>query len=137
MGNQATFSEGIKIVIVKRFYNETLAHLYRSKLKNHGIDSFISNATTSTLIPFGDGGFTLHIKHTDIEAAKELIRDFDKALKYTSDQDFRDADHDDILYEKEVWEYENNLRRSSFSKSIIYLVVLILMMLAISYFLYF
>ena len=137
MEKGATFSEGVKIVIAKRFYNEALAHLYKSKLKDRGIESFISNATTSTLIPFGDGGFTLHVRQSDLDQVTSIINEVDTDLRYTSDQDFRDADHEDIQYEKEVWEYENKLRRSSFSKLVFYLILLILLMLAFSYFLYF
>lgn len=137
MEKGATFSEGVKIVIAKRFYNEALAHLYKSKLKDQGIESFISNATTSTLIPFGDGGFTLHVRQSDLEEVNSIIQEVDTDLSYTSDQDFRDADHDDIQYEKEVWEYENKLKRSSLSKSIFYIILLILFMVALSYFLYY
>jgi len=99
------FDQHVKIVAVKYFYFESEARLYAARLKEAGIKSFLSNANTSTVIPLGEGGIGLHINEEQLPEATRIIKKldiFNKRELTESDQNFRDADHEDIAYERDV-----------------------------------
>lgn len=90
-----------KIITLKYFYSETPARLYAARLREHGIQSFITNTNTITAFPLGDGGIGLHIRARDQYQALPLVKKLDENSKLsTQDFNFRDADHDDIAFEK-------------------------------------
>ena len=92
-----------RIVAVKFFYFESNARIYAARLKEAGINSFISNANTSTVIPFGEGGIGLHVKQDDLEEALAIIEQLDiNNESELRDVSFRDADKEDIAYERDI-----------------------------------
>jgi hypothetical protein len=97
-----------KIITVKYFYFETPARLYVARLRQQGIQSFISNANTITAFPLGDAGIGLHIRERDSERALSVIEELDENSKQRSQHfNFRDADHEDIAFEKAVYDQEH------------------------------
>jgi len=100
-----------KMTIIKSFYFETPARLYAVRLKEANIPSFVSN--TSTALPFGNGSITLHIRGEDYERAAEIIRQLDeqnlKADTRDENESFRDADLEDIAYQKAINENNNKV----------------------------
>lgn len=97
-----------KIITVKYFYFEAPARLYAARLRQQGIQSFITNVNTITAFPLGDGGIGLHIRERDCESALPLINELDKNSKTRpSHISFHDADHEDIAFEKSLSEQEN------------------------------
>ena len=108
-----SFKSDIKICILRRFYNETSAKMVQSRLEESGVESFISNSITSTLLPFSEGGFILHVRNDDLLRAEAILNEWDNELQDTSRGDFKNADLEDIYYEKAVWDYDQKLTNSS------------------------
>ncbi len=97
-----------KIITVKYFYFEAPARLYAARLRQQGIQSFITNVNTITAFPLGDGGIGLHIRERDYESALPLIYELDNNSKTRPTHiSFHDADHEDIAFEKSLSEQEN------------------------------
>ena len=91
-----------RMILLKKFYNPTEISLYQARLKESGIESFLSNTNVTGLMPFGDGGYHLHIKESDLEGAALLVRQLDRQNQEPLDEDFRDATLEDIEYQKEL-----------------------------------
>jgi hypothetical protein len=115
--------------IVKHFYSEQIASIFLMQLQAEGIDCFLSNTATSTLVPFGEGGISLHVNDNDVLRAIEIITEVEKRSLEKIDKDFKDADLDDILYEKEVNDYEENLKQSPRNYLIFLLIIIFLILI--------
>lgn len=115
MSAEATFRPDVRLIIVRRFAHVAKANIYAAYLRESGINCFISNSNTGTLIPFVDGGFPflLHIAESDRDEAIELLKELDIKASTRSDDDYRDADFSDIAYEKALTDYENRINRGS------------------------
>lgn len=114
-----------RIVAVKFFYFESNARIYAARLKEAGINSFISNANTSTVIPFGEGGIGLHVKQDDLEEAVAIIEQLDiNNESELQDVSFRDADKEDIAYEKEIRTKKGQAYSSTFMITLFFIIVL-------------
>ena len=50
------------------------------------------------MIPFGDGGYELRVEIDKLDAALVIIEEMD--ANYKAEEEFYDATHDDINYEK-------------------------------------
>lgn len=96
------FKKNTKIVSVKVFYFESKARLYAARLKEVGIQSFISNANTTTVIPLGEGGIRLHVKEEDMDQALVIIRKLDAYSQREVEESFHDSDKEDIAYERDL-----------------------------------
>ena len=103
-----------KIIAIKYFYFESKARLYAARLEEEGIPSFVSNTNSITAFPLGDAGIGLHIREADREAALTIIRHMDQLDRVGSagDESFRDADLDDIAYQKQLHEQEKRQDRT-------------------------
>lgn len=127
------FDANTRVVAIKYFYFEPEAHLYVARLKEANIKSFISNANTSTALPFGEGGIGLHVKESDAEEALQIVNQLDH---YNSrepvDQSFHDADKEDIAYEKALKEQQARQFRPA-TIIILFLALLILLVFLRSY----
>lgn len=98
--------DNIKIEAFKSFEDRTLAYLFKSKLESHGIAAFISNEHTSDLIHIFQAGYILNIEQKHFEQANALYEEFMIDMATKPEEDFRDATHADIEYEKQLNEFE-------------------------------
>jgi len=119
------FKEGVKVMLIKRFVFSNEAYLAAASLKAAGIKCFVGNSTMGTLVPFSEGSFTLHINQTDQAAAIALLADFENSTAI-EDEDFRDANKEDIEYEKEVREQEELVEKASPKMAIKLLIALLI-----------
>lgn len=124
MPAQQSFRKNVKYVIARRFIAEPIAALYAAKLKSEGVACFISNSNTGTLIPFANGGIILHVPEHEYDDAMEIIRELDSNANRRQEEDFRDADLEDIEYEAAITAYENRLNSGS-GRTIAWLFILI------------
>lgn len=95
-----SFDEGTKIVTVKYFYFESEARLNAARLKKEGINCFVSNTNAITAFPLAEGGIGLHVKEKDLERATEIVMEMHENKISEPDQDFNEADLDEIEYQK-------------------------------------
>jgi len=98
----AQYDPNVRIVTVKNFQFESLASLYAARLEQAGIDCFVSNANTITAFPIGTGGIGLHVKARDQEQALQLIAEMDANQVAPLEEDFREAGHEEIAYQKSL-----------------------------------
>lgn len=130
MNTDSVFRENLELIIVRRFLNEAKANIYAAYLRQEGVECFISNATTGTLLPFINGGFLLHIAKRDLEEASDLLHKLDKNASTRVDEDYRDADLADIAYEKAVSDHERRIAKGGGRYLAIFLIVLALILSA-------
>jgi len=97
------------VIILKNFYFESKARLYIARLEEAGIPAFLSNVNTTTFIPFGHGGITLHVRKEDARQALAIIKELDAidSGEKPSEENFHDAEKEDILFEKEAHAIKN------------------------------
>lgn len=131
MNSDSAFRENIKLIIVRRFFNEAKANIYAAYLRGEGVNCFISNTTTGTLLPFVNGGFLLHIAERDLDETNDLLDRLDKKASERIEQDYHDADLADIAYEKAISDYDNRLAKGGGRYIAMVLIVLALLLGAI------
>ncbi len=99
------FNANTRTVTIKYFYFESEARLYAARLSDAGIKCFVSNANTGTVIPVGEGSIGLHVRNEDLKLARQIVTQLDvKAQTTITNENFRDADKDDIAYERKLYE---------------------------------
>ncbi len=121
-----TSPKEFKIVTLKYFCTEHEAWLCVARLKEVGIPSFLSNTNASTAFPFANGGIGLHVKAVDLEVSTKIIEKLEDPLSILHlEQSFHDADHDEIAYEKKVYEQKNGMTNPYWYMAIITISILI------------
>ncbi|MFK7809627.1 MAG: hypothetical protein AB8F74_17615 [Saprospiraceae bacterium] len=123
-------AEGNKMVAIKYFYFESKARLYSARLETEGIPSFVSNSNAITAVPLGSPGIGLHVKQRDYEAARQIVLRMDQRAEMEiiddDDESFRDADHEDIEYQRKLTE-----RDKGDNKTLTYLIAIIIVLVII------
>lgn len=125
----APFGPDDKVIILKYFAAESQAHIYAARLKEEGIACFVSNSHVGTILPLGgSANIALHVKATDGERAGEILAQMDYQQRTGSEQDFRDANLEDIEYERQL--HEGNDRQFWWWVIIIAIVTILLVLRA-------
>lgn len=128
---QDTFKKDVKFVIARRFSSEAIASIYAARLEEAGINSFISNSNTGTLIPFISGGIIMHVAESDLAETKQIFTALDEKSNLKVDEDYHDADHDEIEYQRTLHEHESKVSRGDGKVLAVVLIVIILIIVAI------
>lgn len=123
------FDQSTRIVTVKFFYFESEARLFAAGLKNEGIKCFVSNTNTITAFPLGGGGIGLHVKEEDLKMATAIVQKMENNKLKTPDEDFRDADLEEINYQKSLNQPPIAFTNPKYIFFIIILIVILLMSL--------
>ena len=126
------FRSDIKTIILKRFISIAEAKIYEARLNEAGIRTFLSNTNTGQLLPFHDGGIVLHIQENDLEEAADIVAILDRDAVLPYEEDYREADHDDIDYARQLKETEDNLERSKPNWLIVFLILLLIAIFLLS-----
>ncbi|MEQ8704473.1 MAG: hypothetical protein RIC19_11165 [Phaeodactylibacter sp.] len=100
-----SFEEGSRIVAARHFFRASEAYLYAARLREAGIPHYISNTNIMTALPLGGGGdIGLHVRAQDLEETTRIIARLDFQKEQETENDFRDADLDDIEYQRQLSE---------------------------------
>ena len=118
------FKENVRFVIVRKFIHPAEARIYEVRILEAGIRCFLSNTNTSQLLPFSDGGIALHVAEHQLEEANEIIDQLDVEASRPADEDFREADHDDIEFARQMNERDNRLRKGDGRWVLVLLIVI-------------
>lgn len=127
------FETNVKFVIIRNFIHPAEARIYEVRLLEAGIRCFLSNTNTSQLLPFSDGGIALHVAKHMLEDAREVIHQLDIEASLPADDDFREADLDDIEFARKMNERDIRLRKGDGRWILILLILIgiVLLILAI------
>lgn len=118
--------------ILRRFYSNVHANIYYLRLKDAGINCFMSNENISSILPLSDGGVMLHVEESQFEEALNVVHIIDEELKSAdTDVDHRDATKEDIRYEKEVNQYNQWLNSKTIDMTTIRAVLFVLFVITI------
>jgi len=109
---------GVKVVVARYFYFDSEAYLYAARLRESGIKCFVSNSNTIAAVPLGNGGIGLHVRQNDLPEALRLLKEVDG--QEPLEQDFREADLEDIEYERAI-----NEGRSSVNIGLVIFVLVV------------
>lgn len=126
--------------ILKRFYSNVEANIYLLKLKEEGINCFLSDENISTILPLSDGGASLNVAEDQIPIAIGIMEKISNENKLSSDdEDFRDATMDDILYKKKINDHEEWLdsgwvNMESITAIFVVLFFIVIVFIVINYF---
>lgn len=121
------FDNDSKIITIKFFNFESKAQLYVARLNEVGIKSFLSNTNASTVLPLSEGNIGLNVKDKDVVEALKIVKTLDEnARKERKDLSYRDADLEEILYEKSLSEKEHFLSKPFVALCIIIIFLLLL-----------
>lgn len=118
-------------VIVKKETFEARANLMVSVLNQENIDAYITNDTMATMLPIQNSGYIVRVRERDLIAAQEIIADFEGKINTRVEEDFRDADKDDIEYQKELIENEEIVGKAN-STQLLYLLFVVILGLSIA-----
>lgn len=125
------YKEDVKVVILRRYEHLAKVNICAARLREAGIPCFISNANTSTILPFMEDGYVLHVNAEDTEAARAIVENLERQWREPQNDDYREADHDDIAYAKSVFETEQRMRRSDGRLLALLLIILALILVAL------
>lgn len=120
----------IQSVLLKRCYDSVKAHMYINELNNRGIYAFLFNEHSTDLIPFGDGGYLIHVNADQLDEAATIIEELEK--QETKEAEFHDATMDDIEYEKLKSEQQKSNQKKH--RIIMIGVIALIILILISYF---
>ncbi len=102
-----------KLVRIKQFDFETEAQFYRTRLQSEGIPCFLTNTNTTTLLSgysIATGGVSLYVKASDVDAVLLILDELDYNKSRKLDEDFREADLEEILYQKSLHESKHQFK---------------------------
>jgi len=68
----------VETVIIRFFEVESEAHIASAFLSNQEIPNFLSNKLMNQLLPFGQGSIALHVRATDADRAKDILRSMEE-----------------------------------------------------------
>ena len=85
------------LIVVRRFSLDAPAQLCAMTLRASGIQCFVTNTMTASMLPMLENSIGVYIHSSDLVIATDVL--------YTADNasvDYRDADHDMIAYAKKL-----------------------------------
>ena len=104
-----------------------------SKLRSEDIDVRIRNSNSSGIYPMVGLGMQVEVRIDQFDEAEYLIQQMESnALNPNPDIDFRDADHGDIQFEKDIYEYEKKMSGTK-PFNLIYLLIFIAIAILLSW----
>ena len=97
-----------KIVVLHQFSNLADAELARNRLMRNNIPAFIANHNGATMLPIPAIKISLHVNHKDVDRALKILQEWESQAD-SYDPDFREASHEDIEFEKSLFEQRKGL----------------------------
>lgn len=95
------------VVVIRKFLQLHQAEIYAAALRGKGIPATVEHGHLSGLIPLGE--ISLCVPKSMVDEATIYVRELEDNELIDIDEDFRDADIGDILYEKRLKNKERNL----------------------------
>lgn len=98
-----------------------------SKLRSEGIDIRLRNSNSSSIYPMIGIGMLVEVRIDQFREAENLLEQMESNAQYPNpDIDFRDADHGDIQFEKDIYERDKKMSGTK-PLNLIYLLIFIVL----------
>lgn len=119
-------------VFVRRLENGPLSQLILSRLRTEGVDLRVKNDNISSVYPIATLDMTLEVRQNDVERSIALLAEIEKShIEQNTTVDFKEADLDDIEFEKNIHAREREIIES---KPPILIFLLILIFIGLSFY---
>lgn len=113
------------MITIRKFVSLQKAELFAAALRDRGIPAMINHTHLNSMLPIGE--ISLNIPESAELEARQIIEEMEFNELHEVEEDFREADIDDIIYQKEL---------NSRDKGRINLAVLVVLILIICLLLY-
>lgn len=88
------------MITIRKFVSLQKAELFAAALRDRGIPAVINHSHLSSLLPIGE--ISLSIPESAEEEARHILDEMELNEVQEVEEDFREADLDDIYYQKEL-----------------------------------
>jgi hypothetical protein len=95
--NSQIFDNNKALVAIRRFSLEAPAQMYATTLRSAGIQCFVTNTMSASMLPMIDTSIGLYVHHSEYAVALDVLKAAESAQP-----DYRNADHDMINYAKKL-----------------------------------
>lgn len=117
------------MVVIRKFVQLQQAEIYAAALRGKGIPATVEHGHLSGLIPLGE--ISLCVPKSFVDEANLYVKELEENEMAEFEEDFRDADLDDILYEKRLKSKGKYLLRQWW---VIVLIVIVIILLILNIF---
>jgi hypothetical protein len=104
----------IQTVRIKIFHSATQAYVYAAAFAQAQVPHFLSNENSSALMfpPILAQGIGLHVRVQDQQKAMALLKRLEEQESHEPEEDFREADRAEILYQQDLHRARQRSKRS-------------------------
>ena len=114
-----------QLIFVRKFYNQSQAELYAARLREQGIQHFLTNRHMNSMLHMATSEIGIQILKKDLSTVEGLFAALDELNAVEPEQSFHDADLDDIYYEKSL----NDAKKGHFSLGLTLIVIILIMLI--------
>jgi hypothetical protein len=117
----------VGLITIRKFAELQRAEFYAVVLRNHGIQTVINHSLLSSLLPLGQ--IELCVNRSQVAKAREIMEVLDAQERSPLSEDFREADLEEIVYQKEL----NQNNKKVYNKVLFLVIAIILVILLTQY----
>ena len=127
-------SESTRYVVLRSLGNTNKSQLLVSRLRAEGIDVRVFHDNSSSIYPlWAMMDMRLEVAEHQVEEAQSLLEQMEQSARVPNpDIDFRDADHADIEFERQIYENEKKMEGIR-PLNLIYLLIGGLLLLSLAF----
>ena len=115
-----------RLIIIRKFYDQSQADLYSARLREAGIEHFLTNKHMNTMLHMATSEIGIQIRVADAPEVESIFESLDRLNLEDPEQSFHDADLEDIYYEKSLQEAKSGRIHWVITLVIVILVALLL-----------
>ncbi len=128
--NSHIFDNEKALVAIRRFSLEAPAQMCATTLRSAGVQCFVTNTMSASMLPMIDNSIGLYVHHSEFEVALDVLKAAEKAQP-----DYRNADHDMINYAKKLNQWRSKIIPNwTLFAFALFCIALIIVRLCASYF---
>ena len=93
-----------QIITVRKFYDSVTAEIYAAKLRDEGVSFHLRDGNIANILHLATQSIRLEIHAKDREWVERILSELDQLHRSEPDEDFREADQEEIQYQKKLHE---------------------------------
>jgi len=129
-------SDSEKYVHIKSLNAAPYSQIILSRLKAEDIDYRVRNDISSSIYAMSNFQMSLDVRESQAQRALEIIAKMEAdAERPNMDLDFREADMEDIAFEKEIYEQDQKISNAK-PPIVLFLIIILIAALAVLFYTY-